>query len=1237
VEEVELTINNLVTADGEVFSGFYTRPASQSQPIPGDGRDLIPIVFGRPSALDLFVRWVGADGGTASDKHGSGWATDMSIRPGSTPQGFPAEQGNITDDFYWRSITNELYYLRRTSALPPQTTDVTNPGRKVSEDATRIFAGFSMPVQPGQGSFSLSEFDRPGTPNAWGEMTTDGPFTLRSLTGTGATPGTIGNQSDLRAFLTAMGFTPLAAGGAITEAMRLDAAIVLLRTAWNCVCMTMVGVFPAGHDCIMYIEIDPAVNALERGGLYNVHITQFRSVLDHDADVNGMAVNANDYVWLYENNPHRAVPRVYFTHTFQAEGEDVPEKPLEIAQIWLSTTEDFLNDFVRGNARLIYTNDLTENGEQRFVDSAFYGARDVNLLNLHMLLDEDVIANNFLTVIFNRPVVPDWGTVGMNYENLIFLEDEGNWFPVPSNVFGLATDSAGAPANPLTARTWGDGINDGYHYLGAGSFALDLVLQADMTGLIPWVNNDAARTDTSATVARPVTTAPWNHANFATPVLRKYGYNAVQFDLLLFEAKNRDINQGEVFTTEFFPAVAYMDSAVRTITNDRVARFATTPTKTYVGYTHRPYSIPSVDVIVTGYVCAMYWAANHADYIRNNAMWPSDAQEARHAEGFFAIGREVESFSIQDDPVPTVLAWGVFDETAATVMGTGAGHLGNQALRRSGDASTLIGSLTPALTPNATIANTVRGAGRVVTPATPAVLAHTTCRWIGYGINLTVDSLGLTGPAMQARWENSTSVRANPGQTITFPNYAVPVLDLDVLTGNTGSVIIWFTEIVHPANNALFPGTGGGGGIEGLLGITVDHGMTATANWFHDWQLNGDERFMVSVVVIDIEIDTPSLPVTAGNRFGTINVHEYPELVAFGTTGATVMDRIWRANVERPQSPLTHTRHSGEVPLLFRVDVVSSISITVPTQEPVDTAAMEDHIVIGSLTAPTVGQEGGNPTRVFSLDGGPDDALFKINPDTGQVQVDDDDLFLMNPGVYQIRVRVEYSDDNGMAATNTLYIDITVTQNLAQLAEDIIANDQDIIDALGELEINTDFMQAINDVLGIASMGDFEDFIEELILDLIEGNIPVAAVEAVKEMFEELEAALPAFLATRAAGEGNSMYSAGLLDDLQNVLKTLVTPGGSWLIGELGDELADLMSELFTSVTAGDRGSLLPWLVMSNVEMVADVIEQGGGSGKTAETTALYDFLEMLHDSFDGGYLIDLLDAIIEAAVNNIP
>jgi hypothetical protein len=911
-EEIELTITNMVTASGIRFDAVWTEGAEPDS----DDRDLIPILFGRPAIQELFVRWVGADGAaglpgvprTAHDP-GTGWATDMFIMPSpSAPSGRVADMDLIGPDHYWKALRNSddpeswTYYLRRTDARPEQTTDVDNPFRLVPEETTRIFANFSMPVQPGQGTFSLSEFFGG---NQWGEMDIVGPFTLRSVLEDAANPD---------AFLARYGF-------AVGPGRPRDEAIRQLRMAWNCVCITQPGLFPVDFDCIVYIDLAPGVS-LERSGLYNAHITQFRTVLAIYATDEGAAVRPADYVWLYRNNPLQAVDRVYFTHTFQAHGEPpVPPTPceLEVAQVWISTTRDFLNDFVDGNARLIYSN---EDDEQRFVNSPHYGKERITLLNLHMLLDEDVIANNYLTVIFTCPVVPNWGTVEANYRNLFFTED-GRWFPVQDTVFGPnGSQVAGAPSNPLTARTWGPGFVS----LGLGSFAEDLPAQnMNMVNDIDWVRAHTVSAPISRNpVPFPTSTAPqfdqarWNAAFPATTPAR-YGYNAVQFDLELFRVNNRHPepigNPGQVFTSEFFPSVELMDLQIRE--NNNLEAFALLPRRTYVGYTHRPYNITDANIVVVGYVCANYWRDNAQNYYREvlgvGAIWPSDAQEARWNDPnrSVALGREQYSFSIQQDPQPTVLAWGVFEQDAEEVLRrlnpANLNPSGSpNAIRRNGDVAAL--NLSPALIPNL---GTVP-ARNILGTHTPGAI----CRWRGYGINETVTDQGLTGPGMQLRWQNRTCCNNQSG--IRSNNYALPVLDLALLgANNTGSVIIWFTEVVHPAHNAIFPGTGGGGGIAGVEGIDLGFGPNATLHWFHDWRLNGDPRFIVSFVVVDLlDIRPDELPVTSGESHGIINVHEYPELVEFGTERA---GGIWRAFVNDVLTPNPHARHSREVPLVFRV------------------------------------------------------------------------------------------------------------------------------------------------------------------------------------------------------------------------------------------------------------------------------------------------------------------------------
>jgi len=973
-EALELTVNRIVTVpSGVPRDGYYLHPD-------GDGRDLIPIVFGVPKANELYVVWVGADGGTSASPAapvaqymGTGWATDMSITGYPAPTGRVAENpANRNAAYFWNPYRNDptqdgLYFLRRTNAMAPQTTNADNPNRVVPIGTPRMFARLSMPVAPGAGTFGISEFDA-GT-NAFGELQANGPFLLRDLVGTlnatrdgfVATPPVTGvtrlTGNDLRDFLLDMGIT--VPGTGTRTAPQLAQGIMNLRTAWGCVCHTPTGAnFPAYYDCIVFINILPVPvvgggfePGIRAGGIYQTHLTQFRTVLQVNyVEAQTQPGFNNHTIFLYRNNPlvsMAAAERVYFTHTFAAEG--VVEDDLVVAQVWLSTTRDFMRDFVNGNARLIYS-DLE--ADQRFVDSPLYGREQVTLLNLHMLLDAEVIANNYLTVIFNKPVVPVWGTVETNLINLVFTGNE-RWFPVDSGIYGPTTGRprhvATAPLNPLATRNWGAGFLS----LARGSFALDLPNPDAIMGAIPWVTNPVPGTvaigNSPLTTATPaVSDNAWRTAlagpgaTATTTTVEKFGYNAVQFDIELFRAANRYDNPGNVFANEFVPPVLNIqpgatDTTIRGNTSGVLDWFQGNVSevnydgaggrarRNYVGYTHRPYSA-EVYVITTGYICASYWADSYSDYYRQGAIWPSDAHEANMRDGneYVALARQQFGFEVQDDPTPTVLAWGIFNQPAGSATAHGSvlhnTNMNSLAVRRAGLPANAVGptglGLTPRLEqqvlPNSAFTT------RVTNPATTANPEL----WVGMGRDFTMRN-GVTGPGVQRRWETSSSIQAATARN-HFSAYLHPVLDMRTFTDDS-TIVIWFTEIVHPADNALFPGTGGGGTIAGLEGLNINIGADATVNWFHDWRLGGDPRFMVSVVVIElVSITETALPVTAGQRHGTVNVHEYPELVEFGTSRTL---GPWHAYVDAPNVvERRNPRNSNEVPLIFRVTNTGTVA-----------------------------------------------------------------------------------------------------------------------------------------------------------------------------------------------------------------------------------------------------------------------------------------------------------------------
>ena len=615
----------------------------------------------------------------------------------------------------------------------------------------------------------------------------------------------------------------------------------------------------------------------------------------------------------------------FFQHTYWV-GEG-PAQELEVAQIWVSTTPDFIGDFARGESTLIYSNmqdDINPIFNVTDPEHWAYGRVTdvVGLINRHSGLD-NTIAGNYLTVIYNRPVVADINSIDISRGPLATLtngEGNNNWFGVPWSVFntggplqhlyGNATNIGNATTEALTAaprpeESWGgwlectvasaqalQGFMDmGYSRAGrVGATSDDL----DTTGrirplpgtLAPTATVYGLRTAEFAPFAidrlTPVP-APRPGPYVTTPTPRYVAYNANQWDLSLFSHNNR-VDYAAVFN---------------------MLGIATGNTSTETS-THRPYE-EEFTLTIEGWICAFYWRENFENYRIGTVQVAGDNYDwdAVPRFGMNRISLENHTFYVEPDPQPFVLAWTVVSGTVNGVQLNAANVAANYFVPTQAQltASPINWANFNVRTRVNDLLNDVRGAA-VGNPGLENDI----------GANV-VNNIA------RRRWQNGGVNRHR-----NIPH--VDIGSAGLITPNQNVLVLVFNEVVQPA--ALAGGTiqVGGTSLLSLPGAMWEHRLLLCSNHFTPaTAVNlGDRRFPVSVAIIDLN----NLVVSPGNNFTVIG---YPERVWFEAPWVVRTLPNTAAHIGAPGSP-------------YRERVVGAV-----TAERLDFAVVERGPAINFFTA----------------------------------------------------------------------------------------------------------------------------------------------------------------------------------------------------------------------------------------------------------------------------------------------
>jgi hypothetical protein len=857
-ERIELTLSGL-------FAAGLSTPFTVTYETEGGAiQDTIRIVFGFDTAPGLYVVWVEtldepmlATTNTVTSRSRAPFTapvgqniwdhSEMAITDGVTRR-TDARISATPETFAAIPAANRWLYSLTGGNDPEELEELDEPVWYAPEGDNRVYVRFSLPVRPGvHGSIQVTEHLHT-TVTPFGEMAASAPMPRPIPTGTI-------QQRTARAELLDCQCTRLA----LTDPLNWAYLVEVL-----------------GYRCTWYIVLE---EDLRHGGTYAVDVMGFISPDPIDFRINYPTPSFPDapdeYVMLYEDEDDPV-----FRHWFVGWSPDPedPEEPfLYVDHIWVSTTPDFFDDYLRGRANLIYSRDPRE--QVHHVDEI------LTLLNDIFADDEELmnmVANNYLTVIFNRPVLPGGvaGTIGLNWENIVYTDNE-RWFPVPWSAWDAIRNDHTVCLHPTctgavdcsTLDEWE--IPEGYFELTPNILETGSTLPGiwDGADIFPWI------VVSGLDLEHDETSTAFDHTWF--------GFNAVQFDLTLFNYNNRATTglpgATPTVTTAPFNAAPHNIDAVTL--RDRVG-VATMGTPTVVlpdqlRFTHRPYGLnqltnfrnmttgintapaatpavlaePNFDFLrvdVIGYICAEWWENNHEDYEREGeGFFVADVDD-----GQFRIARvERFWFGVENDPIPYVLAWAVFDGDLDDFMDPVTGLLDPEAIR---DALPVAEFILPART-------TIAG--------TPNIAAL-------------VDLAGF-----------------DPGDNLT--------------------IVMWFSEVVNPSAHSVITGQPGGAGTIGVAGQGNALGINSAAllaqqGWFHQWYLDNesnrcgittgtgvgqvltgpitgrDARFPVSVFAFEMEVTAPMLVGTFENPTDVqLNVVMYPEVVMFGV-GAL---RPWHGSI----------------------------------------------------------------------------------------------------------------------------------------------------------------------------------------------------------------------------------------------------------------------------------------------------------------------------------------------------
>jgi hypothetical protein len=837
-EYVNISITTAVAVDPELnpVTVLYTT-------VEGTVQSLIPIRFG-VSALPLYVVWVETSIGAMTLPGGTtGTARDtrvMSIAERSAQAVIPGIE--------WFEIEDGSFVPIRTDAR------LATPRQNAPNGSNRVYVRFSRPVRPEVGTIAISEFlyGAGGAGEGRGELEFTGPFRRN--------PGINGVWTQANA------------------------------AAMDCLCWSLHTEQPngpiagqiefGGYGCTWYIILD-STNVIRST---NTHFGTYA------VDIFGQVATSlhGDDIWLYnaDNN---------FRHIFSS----APTTPIEpqqliVDQIWVSTTPDFLGDFVDGRANLVYSSNDVE--RVLLVDE---------ILELLNELDPNdplayMVANNYMTVIFNRPVVPGSGSIDLNWQNLIHATNP-RWFPV-----NFADWAAIAQPRYSTMPNWGPGWyefnEEGNGYTVSGNF-LDVQERHDDLPL-PGLWDEFA--------SELLANFHWNLGGginigqlSAHPW---FGFNAMQVDLDLFRYNNRNLNQTNPiltpwavqnvpFHTQATPgnpanidrdATALITQGVETlpVLGQAGPRNVILPPR--LRYTHRPYGLndlelterpadmvlnPSIRGLGNSWQPAFLLPAGGeapgsrritAEEVAIARSWDARTQPVNAINGEFirvAVTGHVcavywlashedytredqDGFHTEDveDPMQRILItqtmyFGVEDDPVPYVIGWGF---------FDGVRSDFYFPFTTTIDP-----------ARV-----QAAIDNNEFSFI-----TTADPMGIPPAGLEA--------------FLLAQGIAIEAGNLP------GSLIIWFSEVVSPAGASPAQGIWGGAGTIGAE-HSLDLGpATPAAGWSHRWYLTddgdlftGDVRFPVSFVVLDVEraMEDPA----GNNTLVTINVIHYPELLMFG-------------------------------------------------------------------------------------------------------------------------------------------------------------------------------------------------------------------------------------------------------------------------------------------------------------------------------------------------------------------
>ena len=614
---------------------------------------------------------------------------------------------------------------------------------------------------------------------------------------------------------------------------------------------------PASNNYVCTVRVSiidtrvPNASQLRSYTRYRVNVDGFHTQ-DRSAcgALGGSAANPNEEFetkYLYDLH-------AFFQHTFWVgEGET---EGLVVAQIWISTTEDPFADFYEGLSVLIYsdqyreinpvfgTTDPNHWAYNRVIHSAVNPQGVLELLNRNGGIDLPIAAN-YLTIIYNRPVLADINSIDISGGPLAVLEGVGGiWLAmahedIPAYLYGDVTTIGANGSNDIglvTGQrgedTWGGDLPcevaawqalQGFLDMSIEGRYADTVDAYDSTGRIaPLPAGYSVRTNIGAPFARRLMGSDiievdeddmW--AGSSEYEVHYAAFNANQWNLSLFSADNRVVHD------TVFDILNLGDND-----SDHTD-------------THRPYG-ETFSLTVEGWICAFYWRENFENY-RIGAIQTNGTNynwDGVYRFGDNRINLEVHEFTVEDDPVPFVIAWSIVGGSVtdvtnalrAELTGSASAYDGNYDFRRALTMSTNAGLINPLLYHN----NVVDGvAGRRWTAGS---YRHT---------HVPLIELGLTG-----------------------------------LGGNRGTVVLVFSERVQNAVSGFGTIQISGGG-----NINIVNGQ-----WIHDWQLhNGDtvnasdeSRYTVSVFIFE------ALALFPTGQQNSITVIGYPELVWF--------DAPWRIN-----------------------------------------------------------------------------------------------------------------------------------------------------------------------------------------------------------------------------------------------------------------------------------------------------------------------------------------------------